>query len=139
MIEPKEIEVRGKTYIISKLPATVGREILFKYSTANLPKVGDYSESQATMLKMMKYVAVNIDGRELQLTTEEIVNNHVSSAESLIILEKEMMKYNYDFFTDGKASLFLEELRKQAGAKTTEMLTTFLGKLSQVVKQHSKN
>ena len=31
MIEPKEFEVNGKTFILSKFPAVQGREIVAKY------------------------------------------------------------------------------------------------------------
>lgn len=140
MIEPKEIEVKGKKYIISKMPATVAREVLFKYPTSNLPKIGDYAVSQEIMLKLMSYVAVVLDdGTELELKTQTLVDNHVPSAEALILLEKEMFVYNYGFFKDGTASAFLTALEKRAVAKGSEILTTLLGQLSQVAKQPSTN
>lgn len=140
MIEPKEIEVKGKKYIISKMPATVAREVLFKYPTSNLPKIGDYAVSQEIMLKLMSYVAVVLDdGTELELKTQTLIDNHVPSAEALILLEKEMFVYNYDFFKDGTVSAFLTALEKRAVAKGSEILTTLLGRLSQVAKQPSTN
>lgn len=140
MIEPKEIEVKGKKYIISKMPATVAREVLFKYPTSNLPKIGDYAVSQEIMLKLMSYVAVVLDdGTELELKTQTLIDNHVPSAAALILLEKEMFVYNYDFFKDGTASAFLTALEKRAVAKGSEILTTLLGQLSQVAKQPSTN
>lgn len=140
MIEPKEIEIKGKKYIISKLPATVGREVLFKYPTSNLPKVGDYNVSQEIMLKLLSYVAVELeDGRQIQLNTQSLIDNHVPSAEALILLEKEMFVYNFDFFHDGTASAFLAALEKRAIAKGSEILTTLLGQLSRQVKQPSTN
>ena len=102
MIEPKEIEIRDKKYIISKLPATVGREILFKYPTSNIPKIGDYNVSQEIMLKLLSYTAVVLpDGTQLELKTQTLVDNHVPNAEMLILLEKEMFLYNFSFFSDG--------------------------------------
>lgn len=140
MIEPKEIEVRGKKYIISKLPATVGREVLFKYPTSNIPKIGDYAVSQEIMLKLMSYVSVVMpDGSELPLSTQTLVDNHVPSAEALILLEREMFMYNYDFFQNGNASAFLNALEKRAMEKGSEILTTLLARLSQAAKQPSTN
>lgn len=140
MIEPKEVEVRGRKYIISKLPATVGREVMFMYPTSNIPKVGDYPSSQKIMLKLMSYVAVVLpDGRELQLTTEDLVNNHIPNAETLLMLEKEMFKYNFDFFQNGNASTFLQELEKRATQKGIGILTTLLERLSLAEKQRSTN
>lgn len=140
MIEPKEVEVRGRKYTISKLPATVGREIMFMYPTSNIPKIGDYKSSQSIMLKLMSYVAVILpDGRELRLTTEDLVNNHVPDAETLLCLEKEMFKYNFNFFQNGNASNFLTELEKRATQKGIGILTTLLERLSQAGKQPSTN
>ena len=140
MIQEKEIEIRGKKYIISKLPATVGREVLFKYPTSNIPKVGDYNVSQEIMLKMLSYVQVELpDGNLLALKTQALVDNHVPNAETLILLEKEMFMYNFDFFQDGTASAFLAALEKRAIQKGSEILTTLLGQLSHQVKQPSTN
>lgn len=140
MIEPKEIEIRGKKYVISKLPATVGREVLFKYPTSNLPKVGDYNVSHEIMLKLLSYTAVVLeDGRQIELNTQSLVDNHVPNAETLILLEKEMFMYNYDFFQNGTASAFLQALEKRAIQKGSEILTTLLAQLSHQVKQPSTN
>lgn len=140
MIEPKEISVNGKKFIISKLPATVGREVLFLYPTSNIPKVGDYKASQDIMLKLMSYVAVETaDGKQVELKTQALVDNHIPNAETLILLEKEMFAYNFDFFTNGNASNFLKALEKRATQKGIEMLTTLLERLLQAGKQPSKN
>lgn len=140
MIQPKEISINGKKFIISKLPATVGREVLFLYPTSNIPKVGDYKASQDIMLKLMSYVAVETaDGTQVELKTQALVDNHIPNAETLILLEKEMFSYNFDFFTNGNASNFLKALEKRATQKGIEMLTTLLERLSQAGKQPSKN
>lgn len=140
MIQPKEISINGKKFIISKLPATVGREVLFLYPTSNIPKVGDYKASQDIMLKLMSYVAVETaDGTQVELKTQALVDNHIPNAETLILLEKEMFAYNFDFFTNGNASNFLKTLEKRATQKGIGMLTTLLERLSQAGKQPSKN
>lgn len=88
----------------------------------------------------MSYVGVRLDnGEVLQLKTRELVDNHVPNAETLILLEKEMFNYNYDFFQNGNASTFLEGLEKRASKKGIEMLTGLLERLSQAEKQASKN
>lgn len=140
MINEKEIEVRGKRFIISKVPATVGREILFKYPTSNIPKIGDYNASNEIMLKLMSYVAVEMpNGDKLQLSTQTLVDNHIPDAQTLILLEKEMFAYNFDFFQNGNASNFLKGLEKRATQKGIGMLTTLLERLSVKEKQHSTN
>lgn len=130
LIDPKEIEIKGKRYVISKFPATAGREILMKYPASNVPKLGDYDESHAAMLKLMGYVeAVTEDGRQIRLVTEALINNHVLDWETLVQLEKEMIGYNCSFFQNGTALTFLETLMGEAGAKVTAMLTPLLDRL----------
>lgn len=139
MIEEKRITVKGKEFVISKLPATVGREVLFKYGTSNIPKVGNYATSEEIMLKLMQYVGVYVDGRLIELKTQELVNNHVPDATTLILLEKEMMSYNFDFFTKEKTSAFFAQLNKLVEQRGTEILTALLDKLSPKVKQRFKS
>lgn len=135
MIQPLDIEIDGKTYILSKFPAVAGREIIAKYPVANMPKLGDYGVSEETMLKLMAYVAVRTDGGELKLSTRALVDNHVPSTIALIKLEYEMIKYNFGFFLDGKASTFLENLNQKVPALVSKMLTDSLQQLSAKSKQ----
>lgn len=138
MIDEKVVTIDGKEFIISKLPATVGREIVAKYAAGgkNILFGGDYEVSEKVMLKLMSYVAVNVEGRIIELKTEELINNHIKSAMTLIKLEKEMMSYNFDFFTPDTISDFLTRLTKLADKETTRILTDLLGKLLPMVKQH---
>ena len=139
MIDPKKIIVEEKEYIISKFPATVGREIITQYPLSNLPKIGEYKKSHELMQKTLSYVAVEIDGQQLKLTTDALIDSHVKSATALIKLEKEMFAYNFDFFTNGDLSDFLTMLEKVAGEKATVILTSLLDKLSVAGKQLSTN
>lgn len=111
-MEEFEIDTAGgkKTYVLSKFPATVGREIIVKYPTANAPKIGEYAVSEETMLTLMKHVGVNVaEGGVLALNTRALVDNHVPDAETLLKLEVAMFRYNYSFFGNGKGLSFLEE------------------------------
>ncbi|MDR0675974.1 MAG: hypothetical protein LBF97_02915 [Elusimicrobiota bacterium] len=140
MIDPKEIIIGNRTYIISKLPAVVGREIIYKYPTSLTPKIGDYAVSENTMLKLMKYVAVKFkNGTEQTLSTKELINNNVDNALDLLKLEFEMLEYNFNFFRSGKFSDFLSKYLGLATAKITEILMDLSGKSSQAEKQRSTN
>lgn len=142
MIKPTEITLETldcgpKTYVISKLPATVGREILVKYIPAIMPKIGDYKVSEEVMFKMMAYVAVKFDDpaiAPLRLTTEALINNHVPDWETLSRLELQMIDYNTSFFRNGKALNFLTAFKGKATTKITETLTDLLASLLPVVK-----
>ena len=141
MIEEKKVEIDGKEFVISKLPATVGREILYKYTSAgkNILTDGNYTVSEEVMLKLMNYVGVYVDNRLNEFKTAEIINNHVKSAMTLLKIEKEMWSYNFDFFTPDKISTFFTKLSDLMERKSTEILTDLLGKLSQTAEQVSKN
>lgn len=135
LLQPKEIDINGKTYRISKFPATVGREIVAKYPVSNMPKLGDYKVSEEIMLKLMSYVEVVLPERSIRLSTQELVNNHVPDWEVLAQLEWEMLSYNCSFLTNGKSLSFFEKLAHLAEQKISEILTASLGKSSARAKQ----
>lgn len=135
LLQPKEIDINGKTYRISKFPATVGREIVAKYPVSNMPKLGDYKVSEEIMLKLMSYVEVVLPERSIRLSTQELVNNHVPDWEVLAQLEWEMLSYNCSFLTNGKSLSFFEKLVHLAEQKISEILTASLGKSSARAKQ----
>ena len=135
LLQPQEIEINGKTYRISKFPATVGREIIAKYPVSNMPKIGDYQVSEEIMVKLMSFVEVIAGDRSIRLMTRELINNHVPDWEALAQLEWEMLQYNCSFLTDGKSLSFLEKLAHLAEQKISEMLTASLGKSSVRAKQ----
>ena len=139
MIEPKELELEGKVYILSKFPAVAGREIIAKYPVANMPKLGDYGVSEETMLKLMAFVGVKTDAGPLMLTTKALVDNHVPSWETLAKLEWSMMEYNCSFFQNGKVSTFLEGLTAKLPQLITKTLTDSLAQLSAKEKPASKS
>ena len=115
MIEPKEIEIDGKKFIISKFPAIAGREIMTQYPISEIPKAGEYSHQEELVLKIMCFVGVNISGAShpLMLNSKALVDNHVPSWEVLIRLERAIMEYNCSFFQDGRPSTVLEEFARK--------------------------
>lgn len=118
-----------KTFILSKFPATVGREIVTQYPLSAVPKLGDYGRNEELMFKCMQYVAVpgaGAGGQPLRMTTEVLINNHVPDFETLIRIEMAMMELNCSFFSKGKASDFLGSLVEKAKALATSMLTDYL-------------
>lgn len=144
MIKPKEIEITTsdgvvKRFVISRVPASVGREIAFKYLPSGTPKVGDYATNEEMAYKLLSYVSVVMDSGELRLSNKALVDNHCEDWETQIKLEKEMLTYNFSFFRDGKVSGFLDLIVREASKSSTEMLTTFLPRLLQAVKQASKS
>ncbi|HGH5985626.1 TPA: hypothetical protein ACJI8I_000697 [Proteus mirabilis] len=134
LIKPKEITVidsdrQQHTFIISRLPATIGREILAKYPLSNAPKIGDYEVSKEAMLKMMAYVAVEKEGQEIYLKTSILIDNHVPDGEALIRLELEMLKYNTSFFGNGGSQNFLQYLLGKLSGSLPSIIKTLMASL----------
>ena len=127
MIDPKEIEINGRKYILHKLPAIAGREIITQYPIANIPKIGSYETSQELMQKLLSYVTVKLEnGNEIALETASLIENHVPDAITLMKLEKAMLQYSFDFLADGEISKFLDLVLKVADRQITKMLTLVL-------------
>lgn len=134
LIKPKEVAIKDvdgieKMFVISRLPAVTGREILAKYPLSNAPKIGDYEVSKEAMLKMMAYVCVTVDGEDIPLKTSTLIDNHVPDGESLIRLELEMLKYNTSFFGNGGNSGFLPFLISKVGSSLPSVIKTLMASL----------
>ena len=145
MIEPKEVTVKDiagndHAFVISKVPATVGREIVATYPVSMVPKIGDYQVNEAIMLKMMSYVAaVGPDGQEIKLQTRQLIDNHCADWQVLARLEMQMLEYNTSFFANGKISTLLSKYSEKVPQLITKILTDSLAQLSQREKQPSKS
>jgi len=123
-LEPVDIELAGKTYVLTKFGCITGREIIVQYPTSALPKIGDYKTNEDLMLKIMKYVGVRIDGRDepQMLINAQLVENHIASTDTLMRLEWAMMTHNFDFFKNGVLSGLLERVASQAVGSMSKIL-----------------
>lgn len=145
LLQPEEWECplgdgTVKVFILSKFPAIAGREIVAKYPTSGLPKLGDYAVNEATMLKLMSFVAVPREGGEpIRLTTRELVDNHCPDWEVLARVEKEMLTRNCSFFKNGRASTLFGGIAQMAQALITKTLTDLSVQSSKAEKQPSEN
>lgn len=144
LIKPRTILVANKDgeekeFTISRLPATVAREVIAKYPTSALPKIGDYKTSEETMLLMMRYVAVDIDGRQQRLTTKALVDNHIDDVTQLLRLEYQMIEENTGFFGSGSRQGFLDSLLQKLLHSIMPTLTPLLQQLSQAGSQDSQS
>lgn len=144
LLQPKKIEIEDssgekRSYIISKFPAIVGREIISQYPTSGMPKIGEYALNEKLMKKLMRYVAVSVESGDLILESDAMINNHVPDWETLVRIEWLMMEYNCSFFVNGKASSFLEGIITNSKELITSTLTDLLAQSSQTEKQPSKS
>lgn len=139
LLEPKKIVVDGKEYIISKFPALAGREIILHYAKIHILQSNDTQKQLEIVLKLMNYVAVELEGKIIRLSTQALIDNHVPSWETLAKLEAYMMQYNCSFFQNGEGLNFLKKLETFAQKKITEMLMILSDTLSRKEKQHIGN
>lgn len=117
----------GSKFRISKYDCLTGREIMFKYSVSNLPKLGEYQSSQEVALKSMGFVEKELpNGKWIRLETPLLVKQHVTDWEQLVELEYAMIKYNFSFFQNGATSSFLQSLSGILEEKVIKILTALL-------------
>lgn len=141
LIKPLEIEVKDidgilHKYTISRLPAVAGREILAKYLGGTMPKIGDYKDNHESMLKMMKYVAVEIDGELQTLQTQALIDNHIPDTECLLRLEIEMIRHNTSFFGNAGSSNLLDFLLQKIKASIPSNFKTQIVSLLQSLQKN---
>lgn len=141
MIEPKEVVIKGRTFIMSKFSFWDGREIVTQFPVSAIPKLGDYKINEELAAKIYQHVGVTIEGlaQPLMLTTKELVANHVKDWETGLRLEAAMMHYNCDFFQDGSLSTFFATLSEKLPVWTTKILTAFQEQSSPTAKRRSKS
>lgn len=145
VIEEREITISGingqeKRFYISKVPATIGREILAKYPISAMPKLGEYQVNEDIMLKMINYTWVIIDENKLiRLSNKALIDNHCTDWEMLAKLEMAMLEYNTSFFANGKISKVLNNYVEKIPELVTKILMDFSQQLQNQGKQPSKN
>lgn len=111
------------TYKLGNFDSVTGREIITQYPMTGLPKIGDYPSNRELMYKLMSFVAVVKDGREIRLTTPALVMNHVETPEMLLKIEMKMMEKNCSFFRDGRSLDLLDIIAQTFSKKILELLT----------------
>lgn len=132
LLEPKEIEINGYKFIISRMPCTVAQEVLINLPQGFIPILSEFSKYEQYIFKMLSYCErVYTDGRNnVPLISKAIIDNHVPDFNTLYKLEFECINYNYDFFADGRALDFLNKGVSLAKSNISEILTDLLDKLS---------
>ncbi len=142
--DPKEVTVTDidgnpKTFLVSKMPAWDGLEIIARFPGAlvatALPKIADWEIVQQLQLKIMKYVAVVINDKPFPLVTQVLIDQHVSDWSMFIQILKAEVAYNKGFFQQETISNFFADIVQQYKVKISEMLTQSSGQSSPAGKQ----
>ncbi len=85
------------TYNVHKFSPLDGRAILAGYPLAILVKEHTYDGNVAAMKMLMKYVSITVDGEEVHITDDELLNQHIPDWWTLVQLEFECLKFNCSF------------------------------------------
>lgn len=132
LIKPLEIKIKDidgieQTFIISRLNAMLGREVIAKYPLSSMPKIGDYETNKDTMLKLISHTQkVLSDGTKITLNSEALINNHITDGETLMKLEYEMLKYNISFLANGSIQKLVQRIKEALPNIATRILNQSL-------------
>lgn len=104
MLEPKEITVSGKQYIIHKFPAWQGMLLVGRIPQAMSFNADSMGASSDVWAEVFSYIAVPMANKAapLFLTNQDLINNHVKGWPQMLELFKAMMEYNDGFLENGK-------------------------------------
>ena len=123
-IEPKEIQVNGKTFVIHKLPATVAVEVMARSIGNMVPKAGEFEIVEAMMIKTMSYASVRRPGLDdLPLNSREMIDNHCVDHKTYLAVLEEVRQYSCLFGVAGSILTFCENVIAMLPAKIRSMLT----------------
>lgn len=137
LLKPKEIEVKGCKFIISQMPCTVAQEVAFKLPPGLIPIMGNFTQAEDMYVKMLSYCErIYDDGRHVKLISKDIIDNNLPDFETLLLLEKEVIEYNFGFFDTGKLLTLLNGLLSHVESRVSGILTDLLDKLLSAEERH---
>lgn len=136
LLNPKEIEIKGCKFIISQMPCTVAQEVAFKLPPGLIPIMGNFTQAEEMYVKMLSFCErVYDDGRHIKLISKDIIDNNLPDFETLLLLEKEVIEYNFGFFDTEKLLTLLNGLLSRVESKVSGILTDLLDRLLSAEKQ----
>jgi len=136
LIKPKEIEVKdidGDTHkiIISRFNALDGYEIVANFPKTVFNKGESFAQHREVLVKILSHCEkVKPDGEKIRLTTEGLINNHITDFEMILKILKEMGEYNTNFLQVFKKQDILTKLQEKLPSIATKIITTSLQSLS---------
>ena len=144
LLEPKLIQLeKSGDFYISRLPCMVAREVFLRYAASNVNIIElarNYAPSSGDIaLKMLSYTAHVVDGRQIRMESDTLLNQHVLSFEDLGKLEGEMIMYNFSFLSVARWSPYLSRYKIKLESLTTGILTNLLRSLLNEKRRLSEN
>ncbi|MBO5810422.1 MAG: hypothetical protein J6R32_06300 [Bacteroidales bacterium] len=144
LLEPKLIHLeKSGDFYISRLPCMVAREVFLRYAASNINVIElarNYAPSSGDIAtKMLSYTAHLVDGREIRMESDTLLNQHVLSFADLGKLEGEMILYNFSFLDVARWSPYLARYKIKLESLTTKILTNLLQYSLKEKQRHSTN
>lgn len=130
--DPKEITLtdgqgKERKFILSKMNAWDGLEIMARWPTtlalSAIPKLGDWAAMQEIIQKVMNFVAVDINGKPMLLTTQALIDNHTGDWKCLKDVLEAEVQYNNGFFPVETISNFFAAAYQIALQRISETLS----------------
>ena len=113
-LEPKEVEIDGTKFVISKIPAMQAQQVYRAVMKESLDD-GDVAMTyltEETSISLLSYAAM-YEGEDLTALDEpRKVEFACSTLQKLIKLEAAMIRYNFGFLFDGTLQKVLGVLRE---------------------------
>lgn len=112
LLNKEDIEIDGKKYFISSIPAIQAQRMLVRAFGAF--SKGDVAGLSADILEeLLGYAgAYNPNGAEVQFLDEEIIGMMVSDPAVLMEIEVRMVEKNFGFLADGRLNRVVERLSR---------------------------
>lgn len=112
-LEPKEIEIDGKKFVISKIPAIQAQQV-YRNVMIEAKDDGDVAMTyltEDTALALLEWAGTAEGDEWASLDSADKVNFCCQNLMTLIKLEAEMIRYNFGFLFDGSLQKVLGVLR----------------------------
>jgi len=140
MIKPQEIKVvdmdgEEKTFVITRFPATVGMEILYKLPTSGMPKIGDFEVLKGVRDDVFKYVYVKVGDTEIPLNTSALINQHLTDGETAYKVMGAMLSYNFESIKKLTSSVSLDSISEKILSTVRNLFQEFYKQSSQKTKR----
>lgn len=134
LLDPKEIKLeKSGVFKISRLPCLAAREIFFRYVAGNISLSAVATNYQASSgdiaKKLLSYTAHVVEGREIRLENETLINQHVVNFTELGYLEGQMILYNFDFLAIERWCPYLTQLGQHLEESVIKILMSFADSL----------
>ena len=141
LLEPKLIHLeKSGDFYISRLPCMVAREVFLRYAASNVNVIElarNYAPSSGDIAtKMLSYTAHLVDGREIRMENDTLLNQHILSFEDLGKLEGEMIIYNFSFLDVARWSPYLSRYKAKLESLSIKILTHLLESSLNGKRQH---